>query len=278
MTSNSADVAPDARSDGTAVVGANGRPLWVQRRGTGRPLLMLPGMATSSGAWGEPFLEALGEDLLLLDHRATGRSGRDRAPFCVSDLADDAAHAVASLAVEEFDVLGFSLGGLVAQELALRHADRVRRIVLIGTSAGGAGARGVQEKAIEPLIQAMAEFDGERAVRVSWEASVSPGYAGNPAAFAAWISAATAAPFPLATMRHQRAAALAHDAAERLPTLRAPVLVVHGTLDAIVPCSDGKQLARLIPDAVFEAIEDAGHLAFWEQPEWVARAVKEHLA
>ena len=265
-------------SSGGATVSVDGRGLWVQRRGSGRPLVLLPGMATHSGIWPPSFLDALGDDLLLIDHRATGRSDRDRSSFGVADLADDVVAVLAAEGIEEADILGFSLGGLVAQEVALRSPAVVRRLVLIGTSAGGGGSAGLRAEAVQPLIDAMAAFDGERAVRVSWEVNVSPAFAGDEAAFAEWVKVATAAPFSLPTLRQQYAGALAHDAAERLATLRVPTLVVHGSLDALMPVDDGRRLAGLIPGARLEVIEEAGHLVFWEQPDRVAGIVSGHLA
>ena len=263
---------------GGATVVVDGRGLWAQRRGSGRPLVLLPGMATHSGIWPQSFLDALGDDLLLIDHRATGRSDRDRSAFTVADLADDVVGVLASQGIEEADVLGFSLGGLVAQEVALRRPGLVRRLVLIGTSAGGDESAGLRAEAIEPLIDAMAAFDGERAVRVSWESNVSPAFAGDAGAFAEWVRVATAAPFALAALRHQYAAVAAHDAAERLGALRAPTVVVHGTRDELIPIGDGRQLADRIPGACLEQIEGAGHLVFWEQPDRIAGIVRRHLA
>jgi len=277
VSSHSGGSAAGRGSDGAIVLG-NGRRLWAERRGSGRPLVLLPGMATHSGVWPPTFLESLGDDLLLIDHRATGRSGRDRSAFSVADLADDVAAVLAAEKIEEADVLGFSLGGLVAQELALSRRDVIRRLVLIGTSAGGDASHGLDAQAIQPLLDAMAAFDGELAMRVSWEASVSPAFAGDAAAYAEWSKVATAAPFSLATLGHQYTAALGHDASDRLNALQAPTVVVHGTRDALIPFGDARRLARLIPGARLELIEGAGHLVFWEQPDRVAGIVREHLA
>jgi pimeloyl-ACP methyl ester carboxylesterase len=263
-----------------AEVEVGGRALWVQRQGRGRPLLLLPGMATHSLHWGDAFLGALGEgaQLVLLDHRGTGRSARDRAPFTVVDLAEDAAGALAALGIAQADVLGFSLGGMVAQELALRAPERVRRLVLVGTTPGGPGARGVAEETLAPLLAAMRAHDGEGALRAGWEANVAGPVAGDPEAYARWVQVNVARPFALATLRGQLAAARGHATAERLVALARPTLVVHGTADRVVPPADAELLARELPYARLELIDGAGHLVFWEAPARVAQLVGEHLA
>jgi pimeloyl-ACP methyl ester carboxylesterase len=257
-----------------------GRALWAERRGVGTALLLLPGMATHSAIWPEAFLAALEPGLapVLLDHRGTGRSARDRSPFSTADLAADALAVLDLLEVERAAVLGFSLGGMVAQELALLAPDRVSHLVLVGTSPGGDGAAGVQEAALDPLLAAMREHDGERAVRAGWEANAGPALQRDEAAFARWVEVATVRPFPMPTLRAQRAAAAEHDAAGRLAALAVPSLVVHGTEDRLVPAADGRLLAARIPGARLELLEGAGHLVFWEAPDRVAALVQEVVA
>ncbi len=257
-----------------------GRALWAERRGTGSPLLLLPGMATHSAIWPEAFLAALEPELapVLLDHRGTGRSARDREAFTTTDLAVDALAVLDLLGVERAAVLGFSLGGMVAQELALLAPDRVSGLVLVGTSPGGNEAAGVQEDALDPLLAAMREHDGERAIRAGWEANAGPALQADDAASARWVEVATVRPFPKPTLRAQRAAAAGHDAAQRLAALDVPTLVVHGTEDRLVPAADGRLLAGLVPGARLELVEGAGHLVFWEAPDRVAALVKELVA
>jgi pimeloyl-ACP methyl ester carboxylesterase len=267
-----------------AAVHVGGRALWAQRWGDGGggvPLLLLPGMATHSGYWPEAFLRALEPAVapVLLDHRGSGGSARDGEPFAVADLARDALGALDALGVQRAGVLGFSLGGMVAQELALAAPERVVALVLVGTSPGGPQAAGVQGSALDPLLDAMRAHDGERAIRAGWEANVGPALAGDEAAFARWVATTTERPFPLPTLRAQRAAAGEHDAAARLRALAGvPTVVVHGTEDRLVPAADGTLLAELVPGAGLELVEGAGHLVFWEQPEHVAGLVREVLA
>ncbi|MEA2419085.1 MAG: hypothetical protein QOE60_1291, partial [Thermoleophilaceae bacterium] len=119
-----------------------GSELHYERRGGGAPLLLIQGMGANATHWGEPFLSALERDfeLILYDHRGIGRSaplqGTD---VTVAGLAADALGLLDALGVAAAHVLGISMGGMVAQELVLAHPEKVRRLVLGCTYAGGEG-------------------------------------------------------------------------------------------------------------------------------------------
>src|SRR6266516_6351221 len=122
---------PHAAVDGTS--------LYYERRGDGEPLLLIQGMSGTHLTWGEPFLAALGDDLemVVYDHRGVGSSGDQGQPVTIAGLADDAAGVLDALGWERAHVLGISMGGMVAQELTLRHPERVGRLVLGCTYPGG---------------------------------------------------------------------------------------------------------------------------------------------
>ncbi len=102
--------------------------IYYTERGHGEPLLLLMGLGGSHRSWGEPFLDALGRSfrVIALDHRGTGRSTRGHGGYTIARLAADAAAVLAGAGIESAHVLGLSLGGMVAQELALGHPNSVR--------------------------------------------------------------------------------------------------------------------------------------------------------
>ncbi len=262
------------------ILDINGTDLHHERRGAGEPLLLVQGMSGNSLHWGERFLGELERDfeLILYDHRGVGRSGRVSEPFTIDDLAADAIALLDALGIERAHVLGISMGGMVAQELALRHPHRARTLTLGCTSCGGAEARLTDQGVIQMLGEAMLSGDRDRAIRTGWEVNVSPGYAAEHSNYEVFVEVAESYPAPLPVIMGQLQAIAGHDTSGRLGELQAPTLVIHGTADQMLSSDNGELIARLIPGARLELLEGVGHLFFWEQPERSARLIREHLA
>jgi pimeloyl-ACP methyl ester carboxylesterase len=262
-----------------STVTVGGRTLHAARRGSGPPLLLLAGMSANHAFWPEGLLAALEPhvELVLYDHRGTGASGREREPFTLAELAADAAGVLGELGLAPAHVLGFSLGGMVAQELALSHPEAVDHLVLAGTSPGGPDAEPLDEERFAALREAMAAHDLEGALRSAWTANVSARFAADEAAFGRWAQAAAAHPMALRTLEHQLAAARDHHAADRLAALASPTLVLHGAADELLPAANAELLGAVIPGARVELLAGAGHFFAWEEPERTAALVLEHL-
>lgn len=255
-----------------------GRPLHVLRRGTGAPLLLIQGLSGSHRSWGEPFLDALepGLELIAYDHRGIGTSGPIDGPFSIADLARDAAGLLDALGIERAHVVGISMGGMVAQELALARPERVETLTLGCTYAGGPGSRLTAQPVIERLIAAFGSGDPELALRAGWEVNVSEEFARRPGAFEAFREMALAVPAPLPVLFEQLRATASHDASARLGGLAMPVLVVHGDQDLMLDVANARQIAALVPGARLEILEGVGHLFWWERPAASARLIREH--
>ncbi|HYM46502.1 MAG TPA: alpha/beta hydrolase [Solirubrobacteraceae bacterium] len=257
-----------------------GTELDYERAGSGPPLLAIMGMSGTLEHWGAPFLEDLRRDfeVIVYDHRGVGASSRLEGPITIAQLAQDAAGLLDALELDSAHVLGISMGGMVAQELALAHPQRIRTLTLGCTYCGGEGSALTSEQVMRRLAEGMSSGDRERALRIGWEVNVSPGFAADEDAYARFLEIGLRRAVSVGVIMEQMRAISGHDTSARLPQIAAPTLVVHGTLDELLPVENGHMIAGLIPDARLEILEGIGHLFFWERPERSAKLLRAHAA
>jgi 3-oxoadipate enol-lactonase len=257
----------------------DGISLYYERRGAGDPVLLIQGMSGTHLTWGDAFLAGLGEDVEIVtyNHRGVGTSTPQDQPFAIAQLADDAAGLLDALEWERAHVVGISMGGMVAQELALRHPQRIRTLTLGCTYPGGAEGELADPALIQELAGALLSGDRERALRVGFAANLSAAHIADEANWEPFHAMATALPVAVPVIMLQMQAVMGHDASARLESIEAPTLIVHGTEDRMLPVSNGELIARLIPHARLELLEDVGHMFWWEQPERSAALVRSHV-
>ena len=125
-----------------ATIPVDGGRIAYRRLGSGRPLLVLNGLAATSADWEPSFIDRLASasELVLIDNRGIGGSSDDGAPFDIAKLAEDIARVIEALDFEAANVLGWSMGGFIAQRLALDHPNSVDKLILLSTDPGGADA------------------------------------------------------------------------------------------------------------------------------------------
>lgn len=259
-------------------LGVAGTELHYERAGDGEPLLLIQGMSGTHAAWGRPFLAGLEADFdcVVFDNRGIGLSGVVADPFTIADMAADAAGVLDGLGLESAHVLGISMGGMIAQELALAHPGRLRSLTLGCTYAGGPGSRLMDPADFASLAEAMASGDQDRVFRAMWELNLSPDFRAEQSRYDDFAAMAAALPVPRRTVELQLQAIVAHDTHARLPGLETPTLVVHGTVDRVLGAANGPQIDSLLPNSRLELLEDVGHLFWWEQPERSAALVRDH--
>src|SRR2546421_2252342 len=142
-----------------------------ERSGEGPPLLLIMGMSGTALHWGEPFLNALRSDfeVIVYDHRGVGASSRLAGPLTIAQLAGDAAALLDALGIESAHLMGISMGGMVAQELALARGEVVSTLTLGCTFCGGAQSMPTSPAVLGRLAEGMQSGDRARAVRTAWE-------------------------------------------------------------------------------------------------------------
>jgi pimeloyl-ACP methyl ester carboxylesterase len=261
-----------------STAGDAGAELYWERRGSGEPLLLIQGMSGTHVAWGEPFLAALEPnfDCVIFDNRGIGNSVDAAAPFTTAEMADDALTVMAAAGLESAHVLGISMGGMIAQELALKAPERLRSLTLGCTYPGGEGSSLADPADAQVLLEAMGSGNLETLFRAMYEINLSPGFRADEANYAPFKGMAGSVPARQATVQLQLQAVVGHDAQARLAEIATPTLVIHGTADKMIPAANGELIASLIPGARLELLPDVGHMFWWEQPERSAELIRGH--
>jgi 3-oxoadipate enol-lactonase len=246
---------------------ANGIDLYYELGGAGERLLVISGtggdLRRSPRLTDGPSFAAF--ELLQYDQRGLGQSAVPAGPYTMADYADDAAGLLDAAGWEACVVLGVSFGGMVAQELAIRHPERVRRLVLACTSAGGAGGASYP---LHEFVGLGAEESVERRfplLDTRWDAAWQ---AANPemvAMIAEGFRLGEAGGGPAEGPLLQLEARRHHDTSARLGQIRCPTFVCGGRYDGIAPPPNSVFLATAIPGAQL-ALFDGGHIFFMQDP------------
>ena len=258
-------------------IDAGGTELFYERSGSGEPLLMIQGMSATHLAWGEELLGDLRADFetIVFDNRGMGRSGPAELPFTVAEMAADTAALIDALELESAHVFGISMGGAIAQELALAHPEKIRSLTLGATFCGGPEAVLMAPGDLQMLGAAYASGQPENVFRAMWEINLSPRFREDDSRFAAFREMGSQLPAPRAVVMQQMRACAEHDTSGRLGEISVPTLVVHGTADRLIVIANGETIARLIP-APIERLDGAGHMFWWEEPARSAELVRAH--
>lgn len=249
--------------------------LYAERRGDGPPLLFINGTGSDLRArpngFDLPFASEF--DVACYDHRGLGRSDRPSGDvaWTMADYGDDAAAILDWCGWEQAAVVGISFGGMVAQELLIRHPGRVSRAVLCCTSSGGAGAASYPLHELADLAPADRAAAMVRIIDTRWAESG----AGDPL-YDYLLKAMSAAPPADEGARAQLAARATHDTWDRLPSIDVPVLVCAGTYDGIAPLANSEALASRIAGSRL-VVFDGGHGFLYQDPR-ASEAIRDYLA
>ncbi|HVO80747.1 MAG TPA: alpha/beta fold hydrolase [Terriglobales bacterium] len=252
-----------------------GARIYWDEQGQGVPMLLIMGLGYPSDMWHRPRPElAAHYRTIALDNRGSGRSDAGGSNS-IALMASDAAAVLDASGVDRAHIFGVSMGGMIAQEFALRYPQRVRSLILACTHPGGLHAKPPKIGVFQALW-ARATMTTEEArkvfIPILYDASTSRERIEEDFAILKnWI------PTP-AAFRGQLRAIFWWHCYSRLPRITAPTLVIHGESDRLVPPQNGELIASRIPGAKLVMIPHAGHIFGTDQPEASRRAVAEFLA
>ena len=249
-------------------VNVNGVELNYVETGSGDPLLLIMGFGGDHQAWAFQ-MPVLSERyrVIAFDNRGAGQSSVPDLPYTTRMMADDAVGLLDALGVERAHVLGVSMGGMIAQEIALNHPHRVRSLQLHCTYAR-------PDRYMLALMQTWRAIRAQATVE-EWLRTVSL-WLFSPRTFQArpefvdavvQMGLANPYPFSMTGFVRQGDAVRGHDALDRLPAVACPTLVSVGTDDILIPPRFAREIAAAIPGAELRTIDDAAHVYFWERAD-----------
>jgi pimeloyl-ACP methyl ester carboxylesterase len=249
-----------------ARVSVNGVDLWVEQEGDGDDVLFISGLADEGACWVDQVAGLRDRyRLTTFDNRGVGRSSTLEGPFQISDFAADTAALIDELGLERVHVVGSSMGGAIAQELALSRPERIRSLVLNGTWCRG--DRFLHE-IFRSWMWSAEKADSVRDFLVAVNLWCFSPRIWNEGIMDEWLEAAEASPYAQSVDAFCRSAEalIGHDSAERVSDISAPTLVTVGELDLVLPPRFSQELVGRIPGSRLVVIPGAGHQPFQELP------------
>jgi len=265
--------------------------LYHEEHGSGDPLLLIMGLAADSTAWMFQ-LPAFAPRYrtIIFDNRGVGRSSKPPGPYTIHEMADDAAGLLDALDVARAHVVGVSMGGMIAQELALRHPKRVRGLVLactypepdadierqrefsitqLGGSVSADGELQIDVAALDPML-----FFQHLLPRVFNQAFIDAELPKLLQLFGGALQFG----FSMEAILGQVEAVMGHRATARLHEIKAPTLVITGDADLLIPPGNSDVIARNIPNAKLVKVPGGSHGFNFETPDLFNREVVDFLA
>ncbi len=264
-------------------VEANGIRIGYEIRGQGHPLLLIAGVGYSRWFWNRliPLLEDRYQ-IIAMDNRGAGESDKPPGPYTVPMMAADTAGLLDALGIQGAYVMGHSLGGFIAQELAISRPDLVAKLVLASTNHGGMKVIPITQEALEVMTRR--EGDPLDLIRRGIEVACAPGFAArHPDLVQDLIAYRLGNPVPPDAYQAQvmagmgMAALTDEEVDRRMAALTMPVLILTGDQDKVVPPGNADLMARKIPHAQVKIIPNTGHLFPFEDPLTTAAILKEFL-
>lgn len=255
---------------------ANGVNLYYEEHGSGEPLVLIMGFTVSSIGW-HWNVPTFAQDFrtIVFDNRGVGQSDKPDLPYSMPMFADDTAGLLDGLGIDQAHVFGISMGGMIAQEFALRYPQRVKTLTLGCTNCGGPHAVLSKDPDVLNMLNRIESMDVQQAALAMTKVAVTPWFMQKHMDQLIQLNQMSLQhPTPKHGMVRQMQAIQGHDTYDRLPQLTMPTLVVTGKEDGLVPPENSVTLAQRIPNADLVLLSNASHLFNMELPEATADIVK----
>jgi pimeloyl-ACP methyl ester carboxylesterase len=257
--------------------------LYYEIHGEGKPLVLIQGLGLDSSAWlyQIPVLSQQ-HQVICFDNRGIGRTDAPATPYSTDQMAEDVISLLDALAIQHADILGFSLGGCIAQALALNYPERVNRLILVSTAAQFPA---ITLQVLQVWLTMLQEIHSdsmnpETRLRAQLAWVFSNAFFQNSQQVEALVHDSLNYPYQptVAGFSGQVAACVAHNLLKQLHQITAPTRVLVGAADLLTPVELAETLSAALPNAELQIIAGAGHNFFWEMPAAFNQSILDFLS
>ena len=257
----------------------NGIDIYYEEQGWGKPLLLLNGLAFPMDLWFAQIRDLSADfRVIAADNRGIGRSGKPDEEYSIPLMASDAVGLLKSLGIEKAHIAGLSMGGFIAQEIALTYPDIVDHLVLIATSMGGERSRELGQPFWEKVGPAIAGKPAEEVYRTDLTMMTAPGFAQkHKDIFEQAVQLRMRQPQPLWAFLRQLAACQVFDVSSRVQEIAQPVMIIAGKDDPVTPFPLSLDILEKLPGAKMISYENCGHAILLEKAGELTRDIRAFL-
>ena len=236
--------------------------IYYEMHGRGFPLIMIMGLSANVDWWDPRMIHELLKkyQLVIFDNRGAGRTDVSNRGYTIKSFAEDTAGLMGALGISRAHILGVSMGGMIAQELALNFPEKVEKLILCSTNCGGKRSVLPSQEILRTLMAGGSVLSPEEIVRMTIPLIFTEDFVKkNPDLLEFSIQQILRAPISKEVFMNQLSAITQFDTCDRLPQIRAPTLVLHGKRDILVPPENAAILAEAIPNATLFYLENSAH-------------------
>lgn len=254
--------------------------MYYEIHGDGFPLLMIRGLSSDVYRWPLKLVKEISKNwrVILFDNRGAGRTDKPDIEYSIEMMANDTISLMTYLNIEEAHILGYSMGGSIAQEIAISYPEKVKKLILCSTGSGGPKSVPASEEIRKDLFSSREGLSDKEILRNSMPIYFTENFIqNNPDKVEEYIKRSLLAPIPPFAYRNQLMAAINFNSYERLKKIRSPTLVMSGKKDILVPYENSIILAENIPGAKLFLLDNLGHGLFTPNPRLLANIIVEFL-
>ena len=261
-------------------VKVNDIQIYYEVHGEGFPLIMITGWSGNIDWWDPRIIQELSKKykLVIFDNRGAGRTDISDRKYTIKLFADDTVGLMDALEISRANILGRSMGGMIAQELVLNYPEKVEKLILCSTFCGGTKSVPPSQKALDMFTVDGSALSPEQIARMAISILFTEDFIkNNPDLVEFSLQQILKAPISIKALVRQAEAVMEFDTYERLAQIKVPTIVLHGKRDILIPPENGSILAKAIPNAKLVYFENSAH-GLIEEIEKVISVVLDFLA
>ena len=268
----------DSGSNATGMFG--GAKIYYEIHGEGFPCILIMGLAADVNWWTQDVIDAYSQNFktIIFDNRGAGRTDKPEMDYSVKMFADDTIGLMDVLNIKKAHISGASMGGMIAQIIAINYPERVEKLILCCTHCGGSKAVPPSDEVLQMMMKPDKELTPEEMLNQIIPLCFTENFIkSNPDFIESYKQQMLKTPMPIDSYERQLKAVMNFRTGVKLKKISAPTLIVHGKEDILVPPENAEILLNRIPNAKRIMIDDAAHLLFQPDPEKLIKAVTEFL-